>query len=71
MTFYLIGASLTFSLLLNAFLQDEFSPNSDLSSWMVVLVASLLWFVCLPCVIRKKFTGVLRWLFPVSAEQEA
>ncbi|MBD1850454.1 hypothetical protein [Leptolyngbya sp. FACHB-711] len=71
MVFYLIGATLTFGLLLSAFLKDESTSNSDLSSWIVVLVGSLLWFICLPSVIYKRVATVRRLLAPVFSGQTA
>lgn len=55
MTAYLTGATITFSILLNAFLKDTSTPKTHLLSWLVLLIATLLWFVTLPCVIRKQW----------------
>lgn len=30
------------------FLQDETTPNSDLISWIILLIAPLFWFIVLP-----------------------
>lgn len=54
---YLIGTGLTFGILLNALLKDNSSPKNHVRSWLVLGVASLLWFVTLPCVIRKKIAS--------------
>ena len=53
---YLIGTCLTFGILLNALLKDNSIPKTHVRSWLVLGVASLLWFVTLPCVIRKKLS---------------
>ncbi|NJO42118.1 MAG: hypothetical protein HC769_32745 [Cyanobacteria bacterium CRU_2_1] len=54
MTTYLIGAIVTFGILLNAFFKDSSTPKTQVLSWLVILIASLLWFATLPFVIRKK-----------------
>jgi len=54
---YLIGTGFTFGVLLNALLKDSSIPNTHVRSWLVLGVASLLWFVTLPCVVRKKFAA--------------
>lgn len=71
MVLYLVGASLTFSLLLNAFLKDESTSNSDFYSWSVVLVGSLLWFVSLASIARKKLAEVQKFSTPELPGQSA
>ena len=53
MILYFTGAALTFGILLNAFLKDRSTPKTDLVSWLVVGVGSLIWFITLPCILRK------------------
>lgn len=71
MVLYLIGASLTFSLLLHAFLKDDSTANSDVYSWVVVVIGSLLWFVSLASIARKKFVAARRFLTPELPGQSA
>lgn len=58
MAIYLVGATLTFSTCLNAFLKDSSTSKTDLNSWLVLLFATALWPVALPSVVRKKLAGV-------------
>lgn len=62
MTLYLLGASLVFCIALDAFLKDESTPKSDVLSWLVLLVATLIWPVVLPRLIWKKFQKFSRIL---------
>jgi hypothetical protein len=55
---YLLGTTITFSILLNAFLKDGSTKKTDVLSWLVVLIATLLWFVTLPFIARKRFLEV-------------
>jgi hypothetical protein len=71
MIIYLIGATLTFSLLVSAFLKDESTSNSDTLSWIVVSVGSLFWFICLPSIVCRKLVAVHRLLAPVFSSQTA
>lgn len=48
MIIYVLGALTTGTLLLVAFLMDETTPMASLGSWLVVLVASLMWPLALP-----------------------
>jgi hypothetical protein len=54
MAFYLTGALLSFSYALQAFLKDASTPKTDVFSWLVIAIATLLWPVVLPSMIRKK-----------------
>jgi hypothetical protein len=54
MTLYLTGASLVLATLLNAFLKDETTPKTDVTSWLVVIIATIAWPVVLPSMIRKQ-----------------
>ncbi len=54
MALYTTGALLVFGLSLRAFLKDSSTPKTDLLSWMVLLVATLLWPLALPSILRKK-----------------
>lgn len=48
MIIYLLGALTTSTLLLVAFLMDETTSIANIGSWLVVLVASLMWPLALP-----------------------
>ncbi len=54
MTLYVTGAALVFGILLNAFLKDETAPKNDGLSWAVVIIATLIWPITLPSMIRKQ-----------------
>jgi hypothetical protein len=54
MTLYLTGATLVFGILLRAFLKDKSTPKSDVTSWLVVLVGSMVWPLVLPSMILKQ-----------------
>lgn len=56
MLIYLIGAAITSGILLNAFLKDDSTPMTDIRSWMVLLISTLLWFAILPSMIYKQVT---------------
>lgn len=63
MVIYLIGATCTSGILLNAFLRDRSTPKTDLLSWKLLLVASLVWFIILPYILCQK------WLMAEPSEQ--
>ena len=48
MIIYLLGALTTGTLLLVAFLLDQTTPVANIGSWLVVLVASMMWPLALP-----------------------
>lgn len=54
MTLYITGALLVFGFSLQAFLRDTSTPKTDRLSWMVIIIASLLWPIALPSMVRKK-----------------
>ncbi len=54
MTLYITGALLVFGLSLQSFLKDTTTPKTDRTSWLVILVATVLWPIVLPSIIRKK-----------------
>jgi hypothetical protein len=54
MTLYFTGATLVFGILLNAFLKDNSTPKSDVTSWLVVLIGTLVWPLVLPSMILKQ-----------------
>lgn len=55
---YLLGTCLTFGILLNALLKDNSIPKTHVCSWLVLGFGSLLWFVTLPCIARKRLLSV-------------
>lgn len=55
---YLGGAFLVFVILLNAFIHDETTPKTHWQSWMCILIATIVWPLVLPAIIRKKLTKV-------------
>ena len=46
--------SLTFAVILSAFLKDHSTAKSNFRAWMFVLVASLIWPITLPFIISSK-----------------
>jgi hypothetical protein len=54
MTLYITGAVLVFGYSLQAFLRDTSTPKTDRLSWLVLIVASVLWPIALPSIVRKK-----------------
>lgn len=51
---YWTFAGVTFSLLLKAFLKDTKADKLDSKAWLFILVATLLWPITLPFIIRSK-----------------
>lgn len=56
MIFYTTGAFLVFGLSLRSFFKDGSTPKTDLSSWLVVIFATLFWPFVLPSILRKRFS---------------
>jgi hypothetical protein len=54
MTLYFTGATLVFGFLLSAFLKDNSTSKSDVTSWLVVLIGTLVWPLVLPSMILKQ-----------------
>ncbi|WP_088893068.1 hypothetical protein [Leptolyngbya ohadii] len=54
MIFYSLGATLTFGILLDAFHRDTEAPKTDVLSWAVLIIATLIWFITLPRIMQKK-----------------
>jgi hypothetical protein len=57
---YLIPAALVFSTALQAFLEDETTPNNHFDSWVMLVVASVLWPLTLPCVVNRLAKDTLK-----------
>ncbi len=55
MTLYFTGAAVVFGILINAFLKDATTPKNHVASWIFLTVATLLWPIALPSMIRKRF----------------
>ncbi|MCU0535820.1 MAG: hypothetical protein MUD14_18175 [Hydrococcus sp. Prado102] len=66
MMLYLSGAFLTFSFLLNAFLHDKTTSKTHWQSWMCLIIATLVWPIVLPSIIRKKLSKVSLEEIPLS-----
>lgn len=58
MLLYTLPATIVFFIISNALLKDSTTPNSDMTIWMFILLASLIWPLTLPSIIRKK---VMDW----------
>lgn len=55
MTFYLIGTITYCAFLTYMMLQDQECSNTDLGSWLVIAIASLLWMIVIPISILEIF----------------
>jgi hypothetical protein len=51
---YIAGTILTAGILLNTFLKDKTTSKTEIASWVTLAIATILWPVTLPTVIRKK-----------------
>ena len=56
MMLYFTGATLTFGILMNAFMKDATTPKTDLCSWAVLSIGTVLW----PLVLFSMFQKHLR-----------
>lgn len=54
MTLYFTGATLVFGILLSAFIKDGSTSKADVTSWLVVLIGTLLWPLVLPSMVMKQ-----------------
>lgn len=57
---YWTFAGVTFAFVLTAFLNDTKANKLDVKAWLFILVATLLWPMTLPCVIRSKLKNAAR-----------
>ncbi len=55
---YWTFVSITFALVLQAFLNDVAANKRDTEAWLFISIASLLWPITLPFVIRSKFKSL-------------
>jgi hypothetical protein len=51
---YGTGSLAVFSIGLNAFLKDDSTPNTHITSWVVLGLATVLWPLVLPSMLRAK-----------------
>ncbi|NEP47291.1 MAG: hypothetical protein F6K35_52160 [Okeania sp. SIO2H7] len=51
---YLCGALASSGIWLSAFLKDETTPKTDVASWVVILVATMIWPLSVPLSIRER-----------------
>lgn len=57
---YWAFAGITFAFVLQAFLNDFVANKLDTEAWLFISVASLLWPITLPFVIRSKFKSTAK-----------
>lgn len=62
--------SLTFSVVLNAFLKDQ-SSRGDSKAWIFMLVAALLWPITLPFIVSSKLRAYEKKTSPDCAQPVA
>ncbi len=55
---YWTFVGITFALVLQAFLNDLAANKLDTEAWLFISIASLLWPITLPFVIRSKFRNM-------------
>jgi hypothetical protein len=58
MKLYLAGAFLVFVILLHAFVKDNTTPKTHVGSWITIVVATAVWPIVLPSIVRKKLSKV-------------
>ena len=51
---YLFGALASSGIWLSAFLKDDSTPKSDVASWVVIAIATIIWPVSVPLAIRER-----------------
>lgn len=61
MLFYFIPASIVFAFCSSLLIADSSSPK-DLESWLFILLASLIWPICLPSILRKQYSNLQKLL---------
>jgi hypothetical protein len=66
MTIYFTGAFLVFSILLNAFIKDDSTPKTHVDSWICIIVATAIWPIVLPSMVRKKLSKVTVETIPLT-----
>lgn len=64
---YFCGALASSGIWLSAFLKDESTPKSDTASWVVLVIATILWPVAVPLAIRERSTKNNRLLLMESS----
>ena len=52
---YLCGALASSGIWLSTFLKDESTPKTDMASWVVILVATVIWPLSVPLAIRERY----------------
>ena len=57
---YWIFAGVTLTIVLQAFLKDSQASKRDAKAWLFVLIASLLWPITLPFIIRRKLRNLIQ-----------
>jgi hypothetical protein len=54
MIVYFGFSAITFLVVLEALLKDSTTPNNSLEAWIFVIVATLIWPITLPIILRQK-----------------
>ena len=52
---YLCGALASSGIWLSAFLKDETTAKTDVASWVVILIATMIWPLSVPLSIRERY----------------
>lgn len=55
---YMLPGILVLSMAVRALLRDDETPNSDPEFWVIAILASLIWPITLPNMLRKKFLNL-------------
>ena len=53
--FYMCGALASSGIWLSAFMKDQSTPKTDVASWVVIMVATIIWPISVPLAIRERY----------------
>lgn len=56
LSIYLIGAFASSGIWLSAFFKDQTTSKSDVASWVLVVIATLIWPVSVPLSLKERYS---------------
>ena len=68
---YWTAASITASLILQAFLKDSTASKVSIEAWTFIVVATVLWPVTLPFIISSKLRATAAYQAKLQTEEQA
>lgn len=68
---YWIAASVTASLILQAFFKDSTASKVSVEAWTFIIVATVLWPITLPFIISSKLRAAAAYQAKLRAEEQA